>query len=500
VHVLDFAEEGGNYLLILDYVHGYHLGQWARFMTTEGRRFPVDLAIYIVCKVLDALHYANTAPGPKGQPLGVVHRDVSPSNVLLDINGTVKLADFGIARMHSDKTETTGADRIIKGKLAYMAPELVTLEPPTAQSDIYAVAIVLHEILLGSNEMRVSGSIEVTAARTFFHVPTPPSQIREDAPKGLDAVISRGFAKSAGSRFRDAQEFARALRALQTASEDELAQKLAAAIDADFRSAKMPAAVGGHRLATLDRAWRASPDDPPSSSGRPAPLTAKAAPVEVETLVEGPPALAAPSTEGATALVTRDDVNRGGSSKRAPWLALGGVAALAAAAGLYVVVGRPPPPAVAPSVFVIGGEVAGTDGLAFEAGVRAPAARPDPVASTSAAAPTDAPAAAAAARPAAVPHPAATGVEALTRAFARREPQVAACFDANATDIHGTPELAIRFALDVQGHVTSAQVLPPEVASTPLGACLSGVARSTQFGPQAQTVSFRIPIVARRGH
>jgi hypothetical protein len=90
------------------------------------------------------------------------------------------------------------------------------------------------------------------------------------------------------------------------------------------------------------------------------------------------------------------------------------------------------------------------------------------------------------------------GADSLTRAFSRQQGQVARCFASHASDVAGSPEIAIRFGVDASGHVTSAQVLPVEVASTPLGACLAGVAKTTSFGPQPHDVSFRIPIVARR--
>src|ERR1700689_378094 len=147
VRVIDFAEEDGAYLLVLDYVSGFHLGQWHRFMRGSGRSFPIDLGIHIVCKVLDALHYAHTTRGPDGTLLGIVHRDVSPGNVLLDVDGSIKLSDFGIARMHSDQTETTSQPSLLKGKFAYMAPELLSRAVPSPATDLYAAAVVLHELL-----------------------------------------------------------------------------------------------------------------------------------------------------------------------------------------------------------------------------------------------------------------------------------------------------------------------------------------------------------------
>jgi hypothetical protein len=181
------------------------------------------------------------------------------------------------------------------------------------------------------------------------------------------------------------------------------------------------------------------------------------------------------------------------------------VALLAVAGASYMFVFRVDRPVpVAPAVLVVGGEVSGTGGLAFDAGVAATgSASADPAsvvqvpeltrsAATVAVQPPVPPLAPGGPR-------AGGGVEALTRAFARQQSQVAHCFDTNASDLRGAPDIAIRFGVDTQGHVTSAQVLPDAVGSTPLGACLATVARGTQFGPQAQSVSFRIPIVARRG-
>jgi serine/threonine protein kinase len=117
VSVIDFAAEDGSYLLVLDYVKGFNLGQWRKFVQHTGRAFPTELALHVVERVLDALDYAHRLAKPDGSPLGIVHRDVSPGNVLLDVDGHVRLADFGVARMSSDHTEATDG-LMIKGKIS----------------------------------------------------------------------------------------------------------------------------------------------------------------------------------------------------------------------------------------------------------------------------------------------------------------------------------------------------------------------------------------------
>jgi eukaryotic-like serine/threonine-protein kinase len=481
VRVIDFAEENGAYLLVLDYVHGFHLGQWHRFMRGSGRSFPVDLGIHIVCTVLDALHYAHTICGADGAPLGIVHRDVSPGNVLLDVDGGIKLADFGIARMHSDQTETTSQPSLMKGKFAYMAPELLAGTAPSPSTDVYAAAVVLHELLTGRNELRVPDSVEATIARIVQHVPSRVSEARADVPDGLDDVLARALAKGPAVRYPDAASLAGALRALQPTSEGELDRRFSAAVGIDFRDPQMTAFLGLPDLATLDRAWRAPPPEA----------------TEVDIVVDVP----VRRSENPT---VADPLARPRAPAPVPRIAVGAVVVgLLAAGGAYAFSrrdGSRQAPAPSP-VIVVNGQISGADGLVVDAASMSP-----PLA--------DATSAVATALAAVDPQPStrgapapsspvlsgarSDGIDALTRAFARHQPQVARCFAANAAEVTGTPEIAIRFALDVAGHVTSAQVLPPALAATPLGTCLTGVARATEFGPQSRQVSFRIPIVARR--
>ena len=491
VSVIDFAEEEGAYLLVLDYVHGFHLGQWHRYLRGSGRVFPFDVAVQIVCLVLDALHYAHTISGPDGIALGIVHRDVSPGNVLLDVDGHVKLADFGIARMHSDQTESTDQPGLIKGKFAYMAPELLSRATPNPVTDVYATAVVLHELLTGRNELRATGSIEATIARVVHHMPSRISAARKDVPKKFDDVLLRALAKDPDDRYRDAAEFARALRGVVGVADDELDRRLTAAIAADFRGSEIATTLDVPDLATLDRAWREEP-----SEG-----------TNFESVVAVPAVLADGHARGpdAETVVAPEPIQVPAPARR--WgvvFAVGGLMGVAAAGAAFFLVprgenARP----VGSAVVIVNGQVSGSEGLVIDAGAAVATAVADPPAAATAAQGAPATPPSAAATPSAVAHPTAQashaeGAEGLTRTFSRQQPQVAGCFASHAAEVTGSPEIAIRFGVDMAGHVTSAQVLPAAVASTPLGACLAAVAQATKFAPQAHDVSFRIPIVARR--
>ncbi len=482
VSVIDFAEEDGAYLLVLDYVHGYHLGQWHRYLRGSGRVFPADVGIQIVCRVLDALHYAHTIAGPDGIPLGIVHRDVSPGNVLLDAEGGVKLADFGIARMHSDQTETTDQPGLIKGKFAYMAPELLSRASPSPITDVYAAAVVLHELLTGRNELRATGSVEATIARVLHHVPSRIGGTRRDVPKGFDAILAKALAKNPDDRFRDAADFARALRAALAVPDDELDRRLAAAVATDFRDPTMAATLDLPDLATLDRAWREEPHDG----------------TDFEAVVQLPGGTPGRGPEADTVIAPAQPLPGVSPPPRRAGL-VAAVLGAVAMAGLAAFALLRPEPARAPSsaVVVVNGQVSGVDGLVIDAGLQSPVAEVAPAAPAAGLAASSAVAGTA---PSHAPSPAARsdGADGLTRAFSRQQPQVASCFASHATDVTGSPEIGIRFEVTAAGRVASAQVLPAAVASTPLGACLAAVAQATKFAPQARDLSFRIPIVARR--
>ena len=214
VSVLDFGRDGADYLLVLEYVHGFHVGRWARWLRGRGERFPVGRAVQVVLQTLDALEYAHAVRDADDRPLEVVHRDVSPSNVLIDVDGHVKLADFGVARMYGEQTEWQsgqGRTTTVKGKFPYLAPELFAGATPRAASDVYAAAVVLDELLRGRNVFNAENP-QLTIARVIQHAPERLDVFRDDVPSALAAVLSRALSKAPTERLASAGDLAAALR------------------------------------------------------------------------------------------------------------------------------------------------------------------------------------------------------------------------------------------------------------------------------------------------
>jgi serine/threonine-protein kinase len=510
VSVIDFAEDEGSYLLVLDYVQGYNLGQWRKYVQHAGRPFAPEFAVHVVERVLDALDYAHTLARSDGELLGIVHRDVSPGNVLLDIEGRAKLADFGVARMGEDRTEASDG-QMIKGKISYMAPELFAHAPPSPSSDVYACAVMLHELLVGRNEFKAD-NVHMTAMRVMQHVPTSIGSMRSDVPAGLDRVLQKALAKKQDERFGSARDLADALNRLRTAPPETTARRLTTVVREDFNDPRMSDFLGVDDPTTLERAWRET-SVTTETLAMPFPRRSAMPPAmaEVPVYVDEPlpPAAAIPSvpTVAAAPVALASKVAPGHSWSIA--LGLGGL--VAGACALVIVVLRLRAAPDAPErVIVVDSRAA----VAPPAASGLPqAAPPDPVPGGSAATVVaGAPGAGAGAvvaagvvgagpagaAGAAGPAGGDGSAQALTRVLARRQDQIASCFSSRAADVSGTPGLSVRFEVDASGHVVSAHVLPPALAATPLGQCIETVARATDFGPQPHPVSFRIPMTARR--
>ncbi|HEY3495515.1 MAG TPA: serine/threonine-protein kinase, partial [Polyangiaceae bacterium] len=260
VAVVDFGRVGRSYVMVLEYVHGYHVGQWSRFVNETRGPLPVGHAVHVVLEVLEALHYAHRLTRADGVPLGIVHRDISPPNILIDAQGHVKLSDFGIARMADDDYKTE--DGQFRGTLPFSAPEAFEGTPPTPHNDQYACAVLLYQLLAGSNPFR-GGATNVTITRVLTHVPPLLSEVREDVPPALAAAVARAIAKYPQERFPDIAEFSAALRATRK-SGDEDARAFSAQIAQDFAGATLPAHLGIESLAERDAAWREAQDGGPA--------------------------------------------------------------------------------------------------------------------------------------------------------------------------------------------------------------------------------------------
>src|SRR4051794_39133078 len=156
--------DDAQYFLVMEYVDGKDLGAIQRGLETSRRRIPSDLALHVAAEVCEALEHAHSARAPDGKPMSLVHRDVSPSNVLLSRAGEVKLTDFGIARRAEQETTSHGTGRgAVRGKFAYMSPEQARNEHLDPRSDVFAVGILLWELV--TSRRLFSGLSDLEAAR-----------------------------------------------------------------------------------------------------------------------------------------------------------------------------------------------------------------------------------------------------------------------------------------------------------------------------------------------
>jgi serine/threonine-protein kinase len=526
VDVIEFGEQDGAYVMVLEYVSGYHLGQWAGYVRVKGRKVPTDIAVQIIIGVLDALHHVHTLARPDGTPLRITHRDVSPSNILLSIEGYAKLVDFGVARMEADtvfRTQGSG----FRGKLAYGAPELFEGAEGTARGDVYSCAVVLHELLIGRNVFAGRSQAD-TMARVMNHVAESVHGVRDDAPDDIDAILARGLAKAPVDRYASAAEFAQALRQTQRSSEQRLRERLATLLRVDFGD-EIAELLGIETLARRDRAWRSFSMAPPPIAPPPAGVLfdgLESIHDQQTRVLDGPPAAPAddaPSVVDARSpAVASEIVSQGArvSPERAPgggWVrwALGALALAIVVGGWWLSQRERERPARPHRIVLVESEL-GRDARGGDDAVAptpAPTSAATPVLAPT---PTTAPTAAATA---AVEGMAEAGTSAdgttksargasaqregpdpaaLTRAFRRRQNSVEACFAQHPGDLRTGRQVEIHFEVDARGRAQRAALVPEAVESTALGACLRKVALATRFPSQRETVAFRIPVTAHR--
>jgi serine/threonine-protein kinase len=208
VQVEELGEEQGTFYLVMERVNGCSLHQIIRFAARRRMRIPMAAAVHIVMKAALGLHAAHDATDDDGAPLGIVHRDVSPSNILVSRDGNVKVIDFGIAKANG-RAASTHASHGLKGKLRYMSPEQAWGWEIDRRSDIYSLGVVLWETLAMRALFKAGNELALLEKVRAPEVP-PISTVNPDVPPALDAVIAHATARDAQERPATAGE----LRAL----------------------------------------------------------------------------------------------------------------------------------------------------------------------------------------------------------------------------------------------------------------------------------------------
>ncbi len=212
VHVIDFGRDGREHFLAMEYVHGKAVHQLLR-ESSRGPGVPIDCALTIARGVAQALHYTHERGGGDGRPMGLVHRDVSPSNILVSYEGEVKLTDFGIATA----TALTRATRTgsIKGKLSYMAPEQVKGEDVDRRADVFSLGVVLYELTTGRRCFYAPGEFALIN-RVVGGKFERPSRVRADFPAELEEIIVKAIKVDREERWATARDFQLALEGFAT--------------------------------------------------------------------------------------------------------------------------------------------------------------------------------------------------------------------------------------------------------------------------------------------
>ncbi len=223
---LDVVAESGEVFLVFEHVMGVALSSLLRRAVEKGDPIPPRVAAAIMVNVLDGLHAAHEAKGDHGEPLGLIHRDVSPQNILVGKDGVSRLLDFGIAKA-TGRSQIT-AEGLIKGKRGYMAPEHM-MGHTYPGSDVYSAAVVLWELLANRRLFPDETSISKRISGEVVDPPSTGSLARSTANLDLDKVVLRGLAPDTHARYQTAREMAVALEEIGAATPREVGEWVARA-------------------------------------------------------------------------------------------------------------------------------------------------------------------------------------------------------------------------------------------------------------------------------
>ncbi|MEJ7727682.1 MAG: serine/threonine-protein kinase [Polyangiaceae bacterium] len=340
VHVDELVEDRGTLFLVMEYVEGASLSQLLSALGKRQRRPSPELAVHIACEAAAGLHAAHEARADGGEPLGIVHRDVSPQNILVGVRGHVKIIDFGIAQARSKaRTTTIGS---LRGKLAYMAPEQAFGRTLDRRADIYALGIVLWEMLTMQRLFRSDNEFALLELVRAPEV-APPRTLVGEIPAALDAAVMRALAPRPEDRPATALELRRMLTdALPEVARVE-AEDLAALLRDLGADANRNAGAGSRGLEAAPTASRRTPAETLETLTREAPGAAYALEEDGpgDLGIAGRGALPDPTHTDARATV--EDLPFRQPRRARPWLAGAAIAAAAGVRWMAVPPARQPP-------------------------------------------------------------------------------------------------------------------------------------------------------------
>jgi eukaryotic-like serine/threonine-protein kinase len=208
VPTLDVVATQGQLFLVMEYVQGESLARLLKTLRKRDALMPMPIAVAVMVGALHGLHAAHEARSEKGEPLQLVHRDVSPQNILIGTDGVARVLDFGVAKAVG-RLQTTESGRL-KGKVAYMSPEQIRTTTIDRRTDVFAASIVLWEMLAGTRLFDADNE-GMVLERVLYADITPPSRHSAEVPPALDEVLLRGLERNVDQRWQTARDMALAL-------------------------------------------------------------------------------------------------------------------------------------------------------------------------------------------------------------------------------------------------------------------------------------------------
>ncbi len=258
VQIYDLGKADDTYYIAMEYVSGRNVQHLVAKQQERGETIPVEHVVRIVAGVCDGLFYAHSRKDYNGQQLNIVHRDISPQNVLVSLAGGVKVVDFGIAKASTQLAQTRAG--VLKGKYAYMSPEQVKGAKIDHRSDIFAVGLVMYEMLTGQRAFERESSLKTLKA-IVQEKPLNPRELNPEIPMDVVKLLSKALEKNPDKRYKTAQEMQLALeeyletspkksnnvrlsRFMYDVFDDELSSKAGTLLDEDLGEIVIPVPAG----------------------------------------------------------------------------------------------------------------------------------------------------------------------------------------------------------------------------------------------------------------
>ena len=202
VQIYKLGRLGNVYYIAMEYVNGINLQEFLNRHLELGQKVPPELGAFIISRVCRGLEYAHAKRDKKGVPLGVVHRDISPKNLMISAEGEVKITDFGIAKAHNLMKDQEG--QVLMGKAQYMSPEQAQYMPTDGRSDIFSLGVVMFELLTGESVFGTTEETTVILNNVSIKDIPKPRDVNPEIPEALERIILKSLERNLPKRYQDA--------------------------------------------------------------------------------------------------------------------------------------------------------------------------------------------------------------------------------------------------------------------------------------------------------